>query len=163
MKVKLSDFKEQDITKEYLGWLSNQSLMRFSRQQSIIHNEVTALRYLNELREEGGRLLKIVVLDKYGGDICIGTLSVRNAGLGISDLGLMIGSNEYRGQGYGFAAWEMGIELVWQLNESKQITAGTRANNLAMMRIIEKSGMTYQESRIEENDLINYYYLERSF
>jgi RimJ/RimL family protein N-acetyltransferase len=52
---------------------------------------------------------------------------------------------------------------VWQLNESKQITAGTRANNLAMMRIIEKSGMTYQESRIEENDLINYYYLERSF
>ena len=74
MQIELRIFTDSDITEDYLSWLSDRSLMRFSQQALIDHTEQTALKYIRELRESGGELLSIVVKEENN---AIGTVSIR--------------------------------------------------------------------------------------
>lgn len=158
MQIELRIFTDSDITEDYLSWLSDRSLMRFSQQTLIDHTEQTALKYIRELRESGGELLSIVVKEE---NYAIGTVSIRKIREHSLDLGIMIGSREHKGKGLGLEAWRQGINHIWENFDVSRITAGTNLKNLSMLRIFEASGMSKYFRKVELGTELIYYYLDR--
>ena len=73
-------------------------------------------------------------------------------------MGIMIGS-EHEGKGYGLEAWSTLMKFL--LTEKVQkITAGTVKENLGMMKIMEKSGMSLDHQRMKEikDNQLNFVY-----
>ena len=78
-----------------------------------------------------------------------------------ADIGLLIGTN-YSGMGYGSEAWNAIIQNLRKTKNIQKLTAGTAAANIAMQRIIEKSGFlheaTLKDHEIIEGDRVDIYY-----
>jgi RimJ/RimL family protein N-acetyltransferase len=149
MDIELGRFEEYDITEQYLSWLSDRFLMRFSSQLNIQHDVNTSRAYIDELRTNGGDLLKIVLSNTQE---MIGTLSFRKTQKENIDLGIMIGRNDLRGKGVGTNAWELGMSYAWDFFLVSKITAGTNSKHGAMLKIFQKSGMHFEKTVIEEEE-----------
>ena len=78
-----------------------------------------------------------------------------------ADIGLLIGTC-YSGKGYGSEAWNAIIQSLRETENIQKLTAGTAAVNIAMRRIIEKSGFlheaTFKDHEIIEGDRVDIYY-----
>ncbi len=53
----------------------------------------------------------------------------------------MVMKKEAWGRGYGIRAWSIVIDTLLKAECYRKITAGTMAENHAMMRVLQKSGM----------------------
>ena len=151
MEIELSSFTQNDISQEYLSWLSDELLMRYSQQSKIKHSRATAISYLAELKLGGGELLKII---QNSTQMMIGTISLRKSSEKIIDIGMLIGADGFRNKGYGSIAWGLGMSYAWNHFSIEKITAGTNRNNEAMLRIMQKHEMSFEETRIEEGEII---------
>lgn len=138
-QILLRPFVEADITETYLDWLEDKELMRFSEQRFYEHTAATALQYAQTLREEGGLFLAIV---ESSTGVMVGTITARiSPHHRIADLGILVGSAQWRGLGVGFEAWGLLMNHLFSRVEIRKATAGTLRANRAMRRIAEKSGM----------------------
>ena len=72
----------------------------------------------------------------------VGTATVyRKIFHGTADIGLMIGNKLCWGRGYGCEAWQAILNALLTEPGIRKVTGGTARSNLAMLRIMEKSGM----------------------
>lgn len=143
--VTIEPFGPDDISEDYLGWLNDPEVVRFSNQRFVRHDCETASRYLASF--SGSDNLFLAVRDIQS-EILIGTLSAyRSRHHGTADIGIMIGARAIWGRGYGEAAWS-GL-LGWLLGDggTRKVTAGTLRFNHAMVRLMEKSAMTVEGLR----------------
>ena len=68
---------------------------------------------------------------------------------GTVDLGIMIGP-EHSGRGIGTRAWLSVLTFLQGDNNIRKITAGCTSSNTSMIRLAEKSGMTLEGRRIQQ-------------
>ena len=52
-RIYLTLFKEQDITSEYISWLNNTEVTKYSRQRLIKHNLASSKEYLKSFKFKG--------------------------------------------------------------------------------------------------------------
>ena len=141
-KVFLTKFTFSDITPEYIGWLNDEEVVRYSNQRFKIHNEQTCNSYLRSFLDTDNLLISIV--SKEDG-LRVGTLTVYpNHHHDFADMGIMIGNKAVWGKGFGFDAWRtMGNWLLNSL-EVRKLTAGAARQNAPMVRIMEQFGMHHE-------------------
>lgn len=159
MQIEIMPFKEGDITSEYLSWLSDRNLMKFSRQSVLAHSYESSVDYMNELRDSDGEFMKIVEAKTR---ITLGTLSFRRVTSSSIDLGLMVAADNFRGKGVGRIAWKMGIDFAWRNFPIDRITAGSNSKNIAMLKIIETSGMSFERKELEDGETLYFYSISRA-
>lgn len=138
-RVVLVEFANDHIDDEYLSWLSDPVLMQFSQQRSSVHTKKSAKEYRQTVVDSGGLMFSITEL---ASGLRVGTLVIRrDCSHGIYDLGLLVGRAAYRRAGLGLDAWSTAVR--WSLNEARarKVTGGTVLENVAMIRIMERSGM----------------------
>ena len=146
--VKLAPFNEEDITDEYVGWLNNPVVTRFSNQRFIEHNHENCRRYLDGFEGSPNLFLSVRRLQD---DRPIGTMAAYIAPQhGTADLGILIGDPSAWGQGYGQDAWGALAELLLRQPAMRKITCGTLACNQAMIRLAERSGMELEARRVAQ-------------
>lgn len=144
-KVTLRPFTEQDINPAYLGWLNDPRVVRFSNQRFRRHDRASSLAYLHSFC--GSDNLFILVQDSDTGRP-LGTLTAYVARPhGTADIGIMIGEPVAWGQGIGQDAWNTLTGWIAVQPVIRKITAGAVASNLAMVRIMERSGMHLEATR----------------
>lgn len=158
MEIDIERFEQEDITVEYLSWLSDKELMRYSSQGNLNHTVNTSLSYIDELRSGEGEFLKIILSRTKE---MIGTLSLRRTSLEVIDLGIMIGAQNSKGRGAGTKAWGMGLIYAWENFPIERITAGAKYENKAMINIIQRSGMIFDKAYLDNCDLILKYSIDR--
>ena len=137
---------EDDITPNYINWLNDQSLMRYSNQRFINHTLATSRSYLAAFTKTDNLFLAICDT----GDQLVGTMTAyRNMNHQTVDLGILIGK-EFTGNGLGKAAWDTTISHFMNDGFTRKITAGCASTNLAMIKLAEGSGMVLEGRRLDQ-------------
>lgn len=138
-------FLEKDISKIYLDWLNDKSIMRYSRQSESSHSRVSALVYLESFYRSENHFLAV---DNIETGKMIGTMTVYvSVNHGTADIGILIGDVDLWGKGFGFDAWSTAMTYLSELPGIRKITGGAVSINLGMIKIMERAGMHLDATR----------------
>lgn len=144
-RVKLRPFKQSDITDEYLSWLNDPVVTKFSNQRFREHDRESALAYLGSFAGTRNLFYSIHALDT---DEAMGTANAfRDFNHGVCDAGIVIGNRKYWGGGYGQEAWNLWVDWILTEGEMRKITAGCFDENTAARKMVERSGMEIEGVR----------------
>jgi len=144
-RVLLRKFIVSDITEQYISWLNDSDLMRFSNQKYSKHSAKSCSSYMEGFRNTPNMFLAIERLED---EQVIGTITAYVSQFhGTADLGIMVGHAEARGLGFGLEAWNLLVDHLIKEGAHRKITAGTLRTNLPMRRIAERSGMHVEAVR----------------
>lgn len=145
--LRLAPFTEAHITPQYLGWLNDKSLMRYSRQRLHAHTRESSLAFLATFR---GSPNFFWAVEQAPDALLAGTLTASvDPQHGTADLGILIG---LAGQGHGKAAWGLALRHGFETLGLRKITGGSSAKNRAMIAIFEHWRM-HLEARQREQEL----------
>ena len=151
-KVVIRQFREEDITKEYLSWLNDKKLMQYSNQRFLNHNLKTSLNYLNGFKNTNNNFFAIINRDNKK---LIGTMtSYFFKEHKTVDVGILIGDKSISGQGYGKESWKLYLDYLSVQKNIRKITAGTVACNISMLKLIEFSDMVPDGKR-KNHEIVN--------
>ena len=140
-------FNESDISEDYVSWLNNPVVVKFSNQRFIDHNIETCRQYFKEMQGVN----KVFLLVEHHSVGAVGTLSIHiNPNHGTADIGILIGNSEVWGKGVGQQAWNAVIQVLKSVGEIRKITAGTLSCNHAMRKIALSSGMKEEGRRLRQ-------------
>jgi RimJ/RimL family protein N-acetyltransferase len=133
--IELRSFVSENLTENYLGWLCDPKLMRFSNQRFCMHNMDTCRAYLASFDNTENLFIAI-----YHEGTFIGTMTAyRSVVHGTADIGLLIGPG-LQGKGLGKDAWATLMAHLFATG-SRKVTGGTLRCNEAMVRIMLGCGM----------------------
>ena len=142
--VALHPFDESSITPEYLGWLNDRVLLRYSRQRYRRHTRESSLEYLRSFEGSPSRFWSV---RRSADGVQVGTMTAfLDPDEGTGDLGILIG---VPGRGYGREAWGLGMRALFQDLGLRRVTGGTVAENSPMVRIFLAWGMRLEGTRRE--------------
>jgi len=148
----LRPFNAEDITKEYLGWLADPEVVRFSNQRFRMHTQESAQAYLNSFAGSGNLFLGIRLLETQK---LVGTITAyRSQSHQTADMGLLIGDRSCWGKGVGLDAWSTLMDYLLIVCRLRKLTGGTLRCNVGMVRIMERSGMHLEAVRFQQ-ELVN--------
>ena len=137
-RILIVPFDHKHINDNYISWLNDPELMKFSEQRHKKHTKQTCEEYLNSFVDSNNYFL---ALEDHNGNM-IGTMTVyQDLNNGLADMGIMIGSSQARGKGFGTEAWNALSEWVIRVLKPRKLTAGCMSGNKAMIQIMKKSGM----------------------
>lgn len=139
-RLRLVPFSSEHLTPRYISWLNDQEVMKFSEHRHETNTLATGRAYWQSFQGTNNFLWAIEARDSTLGHIGTMTayLDIINE---VADMGIMIGNRLAWGKGYGLESWQaLGR---WLLEEAgvRKITAGTMADNKAMLAIMNKAGM----------------------
>lgn len=144
----LCPFTESDITADYIRWLNDPEVVRFSNQRFRRHDEKSCLDYLRSFAGSDNLFLAVRLADDKR---LIGTMTAYvSSQHGTADMGLLIGERGLWGRGFGLEAWNVLLDYLLQDRKLRKITAGTLRCNLGMTRIMERSGMCIEAVRSQQ-------------
>ena len=144
----LRPFEKTDITDSYLSWLNDPIVTQFSNQRFIKHTFMTSLAYFESFENTSNTFLLLFHIDAC---IPIGTMYVaRDLRHGTADVALMLGDRRHWRLGLGLEAWQAVLNHLHSESFLRKITAGTARTNVGMLRIFEKSGMSLEAVRYQQ-------------
>lgn len=143
--VVLRPFLASDVTNVYVSWLNDPQVVRFSNQRFRQHSLSSCLDYVSSFHGTANRFLKI--LRQEDGRM-VGTMTAYAAlHHGTVDMGIMVGCLSAWGQGIGQDAWNTLLHWLLSAGGVRKVTGGAMRSNQAMVRIMERSGMTLEAVR----------------
>lgn len=147
-RLYLCPFTESDITADYIRWLNDPEVVRFSNQRFRHHDEESCLAYLRTFPDSDNLFLAIRLCDDRR---LIGTMTAYvSAQHGTADMGLLIGERGRWGRGFGLEAWNLLLGHLLRDRKLRKITAGTLRCNVGMARIMERSGMRLEAVKSQQ-------------
>lgn len=147
-KTVLSIFSAEDITNDYVGWLNDPAVVRFSNQRFYFHTPTSCAAYLASFENSGSLFLKI---SRKSDGTPLGTMTAYySAPHRTVDVGIMMGRPTEWGRGLGQDAWDSLLAWLLDLNCVRKVTAGTMRCNGAMVKLMERSGMTLEAVRPQQ-------------
>ena len=145
-KVRLRQFGVVDISDSYLDWLNDPEVVRYSNQRLRKHDKASSEQYLASFADTNN--LFVAIEDKVSSQL-LGTMTAYvSSHHGTVDVGLMVGERSAWGCGFGQDAWN--TLCNWLLGAEvglRKLTAGAARPNVAMVRIMERSGMQLEAVR----------------
>ncbi len=144
----LHTFGEPDITPDYLSWLNDPAVVRFSNQRFRRHDRSSSLDYLSSF---AGSDNLFVAIRLARGDRMVGTMTAYvDRHHGTADMGLLLGERSLWGKGYGLEAWSLLMSYLFETRGLRKITGGALRCNVAMVKIMERSGMHLEGTRVAQ-------------
>lgn len=144
-KVVLKPFTVSDITDEYVSWLNDPQVVKYSNQRFKRHTKETCSKYLESFQGTDNLFIKIE--RKYDG-LFVGTMTAYvSAHHQTVDIGIMVGNRSVWGNGIGQEAWNVLLDWFLAQDTFRKVTAGTMKCNKAMITLMERSGMTLEAVR----------------
>lgn len=150
-RLVLEPFSEKHLTAEYIRWLNDPLVIRYSEQRYRKHTLATCRKYLESFSSSDNCFWAILVREGGDGGIHIGNLNayidLKNK---VADLGILIGAKEYWGKGYATEAWNNACRYFFSNCGLRKITAGCLSSNNSMIRLLERAGMVPDGRRIRQ-------------
>ena len=138
-RVVVNQFSELNLNKRYVAWLNDPEVVEFSEQRFALHSLRSCREYLQSFENSPNLFLALSTASEpalHFGNMTI-NLDINN---GVGELGILIGERSMWGQGYGFSAWNLVCRALLDCGLRK-ISAGTVEPNIAMLKIMERTGM----------------------
>jgi RimJ/RimL family protein N-acetyltransferase len=145
VSIRLVPFTAVHVSKDYLSWLNDRRLMRYSRQRLRSHSEESSREYLDSFT---GTPNFFWAVERVSDGVHIGSMTTYvDDHQRTADLGILIGHAEAGGKGYGAQAWGLALSHVFSVLNLRKATAGAVAPNEAMLRICRKWDMRLEGTR----------------
>jgi len=139
-RLLLEPFSEKYLTQEYVDWLNNPAVVRYSEQRHRKHTIESCREYIESLKRSSNHIWAISVINSGLGHI--GNIAAYvNQENGIADISILIGKVEAWGKGYGTEAWKAVCNYALKVLKLRKVTGGTLSTNMSMIRIMKKAGM----------------------
>lgn len=139
--IKITEFQENHISQEYIKWLNDKEVVRYSEQRHHEHNYESCYEYFIKNKSCNCYFLAIEVLEgqqwKHIGNLGA-QVDQKNK---IADLSIIIGDKNNWNKGFGTISWSMASLSLINLLNLRFVTAGTMRINKPMLSIFRKSGM----------------------
>lgn len=145
-RLRLEPMGEGHVSTDYVDWLNDPEVVRFSEQRHRTHTIEGCLDYVRGHESGPNRLWAI--LEREGGRH-VGNISASvNPANSLADVGLLIGARDVWGRGYGSEAFKAVVEFLLSGLGLRKVTAGTLADNVGMLRVMERAGMVPDGRRV---------------
>ncbi len=138
-KVELRLFSTRHITEDYLGWLNDPLVMRYSNQRFKQHHEASCLTYLQTFQGSGNLFLAIHLANS---GRFVGTMTTHFSIVHeTADMGILVGDRTCWGQGIGKDAWSTLMSLLLVSGNVRKVSGGTLRCNVGMVNVMRNTGM----------------------
>ena len=156
-RIFLKNFLKKDITKFYINALNDLQLTKYSRQKYIFHKKSNCIHYLNSFKKSKNLFLKIVCkkANKF-----IGTTTIYFSSDNMSaDIGIFIMNKNFHRLGYAAEVYKLLTSFLFDNSfKVEKITAGTLAENTAMIKVLKKAGFKIERKKkikIFKDNIVN--------
>jgi len=147
-QVSLHQFDESCITPNYISWLNDSEVLRYSNQRFKRHTVQTSRDYLATFNQSPNLFLAIRMRDNLQ---MVGTMTAYVVEPHSTvDMGLMVGDRTQWGRGIGLDAWQTLMNYFLVEQKMRKVTGGTLRCNTGMLRIMERSGMQLEAVRARQ-------------
>jgi RimJ/RimL family protein N-acetyltransferase len=144
-KVVLKPFVQSDGTPEYVAWLNDPVVVKYSNQRFAHHTQASCTTYLAGFENTGNLFIKI---EQKADGLFVGTMTAYVSPVHqTADVGIMIGHRPAWGKGLGQDAWSTLLNWLLHQDSIRKVTAGTMRCNTAMVNLMERSGMILEAVR----------------
>ena len=144
----LKVLSHKDVSDEYVSWLNDYEVVRFTEQKYAKHNKEGVMDFVKDKLNSNVDVLFGIFFDtRHIGNIKLGPIDFNHK---VSDISFFIGDKEMWGKGLmtqvidfvvGFAFNDVGLDKV---------TAGAYANNIGSIKTLENNGFIVEERRINQ-------------
>ena len=140
--------KPEDIGKEYIKWMNDYYITKYTEQKFIKHDFKRIKRFIIEkFKSKYDYLFGIFFDSVHIGNILISSINLNHKSCNLSYL---IGKKEFWGKGItSYAISEM-IKFAFNNLKLEKISAGCYENNIGSLRVLEKNKFKI-EGRIKKN------------
>jgi [ribosomal protein S5]-alanine N-acetyltransferase len=147
-QVLLKPFCARDISSEYVDWLNDPEVVKYSNQRFTTHSIESCKAYLASFDGTPNRFIKIEQKD---GGRFVGTMTVYvSVPHRTVDVGILIGRPSLWGKGVGQDSWNTLLRWLLDQPSVRKVTAGAMRCNRAMVKIMERSGMAMEAVRPQQ-------------
>jgi len=137
MKIKLKILEVKDVTKEYVGWLSDKDVIKFSKNKYRKFTLSGQKKYVKEcLKNKNINLYGIFYKKKHIGNICLTGLISPNKS---SEITYFIGDKSLWGKGVASQAISKMISIAKKKYKLNKLFAGVTHKNLGSKKVLEKN------------------------
>jgi len=139
-RLVLKPFCEKYLTQEYVNWLNDLEVVRYSEQRHHKHTIESCRRYIKSFEGSPNYIWVILAVSDNLGHI--GNINAyvdeKNR---IADVGILIGKKEVWNRGYGSEAWSGVCNYLLNILKLRKVTGGAISTNKVMLRLMQKAGM----------------------
>lgn len=150
--VCLRAFLKSDISDTYVSWLNDAEVVKYSNQRFLNHTIESCHNYLESFVDT--KNIYIAIEDKVNKELYGSITAYIQTNHGSADIGIMIGSKKSWGRGIGFEAWTLMMNFLFKQIGMRKVTGGALKVNTGMIRIMEKSMMTHEATK-KNQELFN--------
>ncbi len=144
-RLKIEPFSEVHLSARYVGWLNNPQTMQFSENRHRRHTLEGCRDYWRSFDGTPNFFWAITTSS-------LGHIGNLNAYVderhGTADVGILIGEAAAAGKGFGTEAWLGACDHLLRVAGLRKVTGGTIAPNIAMVKIMEHTGMVPDGCRV---------------
>jgi ribosomal-protein-alanine N-acetyltransferase len=146
--VTLERFTPNDITNEYVSWLKDPEVVRYSNQRFRNHSVKSCQEYLQSFHNSSNLFFSVRLRSN---GLMVGTTTAYiSEPHGTADMGLLIGSRKHWGKGLGLDAWMTLMDWLFKYCSIRKVTGGAVSINIGMVRIMERAGMELEAVRARQ-------------
>lgn len=138
-EVLLEPFSDRYLTEDYVSWLNDPFVMRYSEQRHRHHSLDTCKTFVASFETSPHQLWAIVRANT--GEHIGNITATHDTNNHLADIGILIGAKDVQGKGYGMDAWRTVLNYLAARPDVFKVTGGCMAANTAMVRIMESCGM----------------------
>lgn len=132
--LRLVPFCSHHLSEDYVAWLNNPDVVRYSEQRHRKHTRQTCADYLAGFRDGPDLIWAIETADEgHIGNITT-AINIPNR---LADIAILLGCDRARGRGYGRLAWQRVLDYLLNRPDLDKITGGCLSNNVAMRKILQ--------------------------
>lgn len=139
-RLRLVPFQERHLSEQYLSWLNDRELMRYSEQRHQRHSLASCRDYWQSFINTPNYFWAIEETES--GLDHIGNINAYvNEPNRVADIGILIGEKTAHHRGYALEAWLGVCRYLFEHVKIRKISAGTLAANVAMRSVMARAGM----------------------
>jgi RimJ/RimL family protein N-acetyltransferase len=139
-RLHLEPFSERHLSDQYVRWLNDPEVVRFSEQRHRRHTRESAAAYMRSFEGTANCLWAIVT--KEPENLHVGNISASvDPENGVADIGLLIGEKSRWGRGFGTEAWTAVCRFLIDQKSIRKVSAGAAVANRGMLEIMRRAGM----------------------
>jgi [ribosomal protein S5]-alanine N-acetyltransferase len=144
-RLLINPFSEKYLSLQYVNWLNDPEVVRFSDQRRYKHSLESCREYWKSFTDSPNYFWAVVEMGDEPRHIGNMNTYVDKNNL-IADIGILIGEKSVWGKGYGLEAWMAVCNYLLTDAKIRKITAGALSTNTRMLSIMRHAGM-FEECR----------------
>jgi len=142
-RLYIQEFSEDLLTEQYVSWLNDPEVVKFSEQRHRVHTLESCTRYYHSIKCSENLFLSIFGKDSVFGHIGNITVTIDPWNL-VADIAIIIGEKKAWGVGIGCEAWQLVMNYLLKSTKIRKVTAGTMSINQPMLNVMRSSGMNIE-------------------